>query len=360
MQIEYKIMISIIIPVFNDEINIFKCIKSILSQEYNNFEIIIINNGSTDNTYKLCEFLSKNDNRIKLLNIKENNLCKARNLGIKHADGKYLAFVDSDDWVDKKIYIETIEIMEKDKKIDFLMYSYNKYYRVYVEKEVFPWNDGVLERKFITNKLIPSLLSKIDNSGKEQGIIMGSVWKCIFKRSFIKNHKIRFNETINIQEDLLFMINSLIKSRRVYTTNKCYYFYNKKNEFSITNNYIYNLDTSLSRVDNEILKLINNGNEINNKNWYLRKLTNEYIKVINECSITNKITLSKKIYRIKQILNKNNFEELYKKLSVNEMYGLKKLVVFCLRYKLILILIIYFNYLRRIFKIIKMKNRGIR
>ncbi|ELC8443055.1 glycosyltransferase family 2 protein [Clostridium perfringens] len=360
MQVEYKVKISIIIPVFNDEVNIFKCIKSILSQDYNNFEIIIINNGSTDNTYKLCEFLSKNDNRIKLLNIKESNLCKARNLGIKYAAGEYLAFVDSDDWVDKKIYIETIEIMEKDKKIDFLMYSYNKHYRAYVEKEVFPWNDGILDKKFIINNLIPRLLSKIDNDGKKQKMIMGSIWRCIFKRSFIKNHRIIFNEIVSIQEDLLFIINSLIKSKRVYITNKCYYFYNKKNEFSITNNYICNLDTSLSRVDNEILKLINNGSEIDNKNWYLRKLTNEYIKVINECNITNNITLNKKIYRIKQMLNKNKFKIFYKKLSVNEMYGLKKLVIFCLKYKLILILVIYFNYLRRIFKSIKIKNRKIR
>lgn len=102
-----KELISIIVPVYNVENYIEECIKSIINQTYKNIEIIVINDGSTDRSGIICSIYADKDKRIKLINTKNNGVAKARNIGIKSATGKYITFVDSDDYVSEK-YIEIL------------------------------------------------------------------------------------------------------------------------------------------------------------------------------------------------------------------------------------------------------------
>jgi glycosyltransferase involved in cell wall biosynthesis len=94
-----KDLISIIIPVYNVEPFLSICLQSVLLQDYENLEIIIINDGSTDASYKICESFSENDSRIKLINQKNLGLSAARNSGLKIAKGEWIIFLDSDDWI---------------------------------------------------------------------------------------------------------------------------------------------------------------------------------------------------------------------------------------------------------------------
>lgn len=96
--------ISVVVPVYNVEKYIKKCINSLINQTYSNLEIILVDDGSTDNSGFLCDKLSNIDNRIKVFHKKNGGLSDARNFGIKHAHGKYIAFVDSDDYIDEKMY----------------------------------------------------------------------------------------------------------------------------------------------------------------------------------------------------------------------------------------------------------------
>lgn len=120
-------VISIIIPVYNVEKWLNKCIDSILVQSYKNFEIILVNDGSTDKSGDICDKYSKEDNRIKVFHNKNKGLSYSRNFGVKNSNGKYVMFVDSDDFIsDINIIDKFINILEKDKS-DFIYTSYCRF-----------------------------------------------------------------------------------------------------------------------------------------------------------------------------------------------------------------------------------------
>lgn len=100
--------ISVIVPVYNVEDYIEKCIKSIVNQKYKNLEIIIINDGSTDKSLSICEKLQKEDSRIKIINKKNTGVADTRNIGVKKATGEYISFIDADDWINENMYLDMI------------------------------------------------------------------------------------------------------------------------------------------------------------------------------------------------------------------------------------------------------------
>jgi glycosyltransferase involved in cell wall biosynthesis len=102
-------LISIVVPVYNVESYLEKCIDSILNQSYSNFELILVNDGSTDNSGKICSDFEKKDSRIKVINKDNGGLSDARNHGIDIASGRYITFIDSDDFVE----------------VDYIFYLYN-------------------------------------------------------------------------------------------------------------------------------------------------------------------------------------------------------------------------------------------
>ena len=97
------INISIIVPIYNIEKKLNKCIYSILEQTYKNFELILVNDGSTDNSLKICNEYKRKDNRIKIINKENQGLVLARKSGLDEATGKYIIFIDGDDWVHKDL-----------------------------------------------------------------------------------------------------------------------------------------------------------------------------------------------------------------------------------------------------------------
>lgn len=114
MDIQNKIknekLISVIIPVYNIEKYIFKCLSSVASQKYTNLEIIVVDDGSTDNSGEICDMFAAGDNRIKIIHQKNAGLSAARNAGIDASKGEYIGFIDGDDYIDKMMYYEMIHI----------------------------------------------------------------------------------------------------------------------------------------------------------------------------------------------------------------------------------------------------------
>lgn len=101
-------LITVIVPVFNVEKYLEKCVNSIINQEYDRLQIILVDDGSTDNSGMLCDEFSKKDNRIEVIHKNNGGLSSARNCGLDHADGDYIAFVDSDDYLDKDMYLNLL------------------------------------------------------------------------------------------------------------------------------------------------------------------------------------------------------------------------------------------------------------
>lgn len=105
--------ISVIVPVYNVEDYLEECINSILGQTYKNLEIILVDDGSTDNSSKICDIYEKKDKRIKVIHKENGGLSSARNEGLKYRTGEYISFVDSDDFIDKTMYEKLYSAIKK-------------------------------------------------------------------------------------------------------------------------------------------------------------------------------------------------------------------------------------------------------
>lgn len=227
--------VSIIVCVYNSEKYISKCIKSILKQTYKNFELIIINDGSTDNTYSYLKKLSNTDKRISLINQSNQGVAASRNLGLKVASGKYITFVDSDDWIDKNYIKDLIENAVKyhaDIVSASKLYSveeYNKQLRIIQPKRKFRiFKERVADALFL---------------GADTNFMCGK----LIKRSIFYKNNIVF-PTGRVYEDVGTMYKIYDSSSKLVITNQAKYFYRMTSN-SITHT------SKLSGVDDQIFYL---------------------------------------------------------------------------------------------------------
>ncbi len=187
--------ISVIIPVYNVEKYIQDCIESLINQTFHDCEFIFVNDGSTDNSKLIIESYLGKDKRIILLNQENKGVSVARNQGIAIAKGKYIGFVDSDDWVEEDMYQQLYDTIEQFQSDVVLcnMFSYIDG-KQYVSKYEFPDNQ-YLNLDFIQNKLWRHLIEKDD---------LYSSCNKLFKSSIIKEHTIEFPAGNELSEDNVF------------------------------------------------------------------------------------------------------------------------------------------------------------
>lgn len=201
-------IVSIIVPVYNVESYLPQCVNSILNQSYTNFELILIDNYSTDNSFSICKEYEKKDNRIKVLQSKVKGVSSTRNVGLNYAKGMYVVFCDSDDLYDKNFLVRLIvEAKRNDADIIISNYAYlNTRSNLMCNR-----NSGVIN----TNELIRRIF--IDNS------IGGFVWNKMFKRSILSN--VKFDEEIQICEDTLFVFEALKEAKKIFFVYDAVYLY---------------------------------------------------------------------------------------------------------------------------------------
>lgn len=168
-------LISVVIPVYNVEQYLPKCIESIMNQTYKNLEIILVNDGSTDGSQKICEEYKSIDNRIKIINKENGGLSDARNVGIDNSSGNYITFIDSDDYIDDD-YVYTLYKS---------LISYNADMSIASHKIIYPKRiiDKATDEKFCANS--KKVLEKILY---DEGIDL-SAWGKLYKKSLFNNIK---------------------------------------------------------------------------------------------------------------------------------------------------------------------------
>lgn len=186
--------VSIIVPVYNVEKYLEECIESMLNQTYTNIEIILVDDGSTDSSGKICDKYKIIDNRVKVIHKKNEGVSSARNTALDMIDGEYLCFVDSDDYVDKDFILKLVENLNDN---DMTICGYIE---KYLDKE---------EKIDITNQI--QILTNVDIMNQVIGLsnIKGYLWNKLFKTEIIKNNKISFSNNICLCEDMYFVIQYL-------------------------------------------------------------------------------------------------------------------------------------------------------
>ncbi len=213
-------LVTIIIPFYNSQDKLADCINSIIKQTYKNIEILLINDGSTDNSLTICKNAADNDNRIKIIDIKNQGVSVARNIGIEQSNGDYIMFVDSDDYVENNIVEKLLNnLIENDADIcqcgcNVTNNSGNilKVYNV-------PYHT-ILNREEIIKKIVLPLFGKSDiDSVAIQGFCVCK----LFKKSILDN--IRFNKEQRIYQDRCFNIDVYLNTQKTSFVNEQLYYY---------------------------------------------------------------------------------------------------------------------------------------
>lgn len=198
-------LVSIIVPVYNKENTIEKCLDSLINQSYSNIEIIVINDGSTDSSKEMImKYLKRN---VVVYNMPNQGVSNARNFGIEKANGEYIVFVDADDYVGK-LYVESL-VTSCDEEIDLVIMGRKDVYKNFISNvylSEYSGNFGKIPSEFFINGFCHP------------------VWGKLYKRKIIELNKIKFPK-INISEDSFFNIDYLKCSKNVKLINLQEYFY---------------------------------------------------------------------------------------------------------------------------------------
>ena len=225
--------ISVIIPVYNAEKYIPECVDSILRQTYQDFEIILINDGSSDGSEQICRKYEKEDHRIKVISQKNAGVCAARNIGLDNATGNTVTFVDSDDWLPENSLALLYDEYKKtgaDIIVGDMSFSESgKSRRIRVFDNSFISKDkawiGEYQRACIGYGYNPNPGTKMNVTG------LGSMGNKLYKKSIIESASLRFDPyTLGIYEDNLFVLHYLEHCESVSYISKSVYFYRKVND----------------------------------------------------------------------------------------------------------------------------------
>lgn len=214
-----EVGISVIIPVYNTEKYIEDCINSVLENDFDNFEIICVNDGSTDSSLDIMNAMAEKDERIKVISKENGGQSSARNLAIDNASGKYMYFLDSDDRISSDALSELFKCLETN-QLDVLYFSGDAFYETEELEQKFPafmkayYREGVYEAPCKGLELLPLLQEQSDYS----------VSPCIqiVRRQFILDNDIRFYEGI-IHEDNLFSFKVIFNAERAFCINGVYF-----------------------------------------------------------------------------------------------------------------------------------------
>lgn len=209
--------VSVVIPIYNGEAYIEQTINSILDSTYNNIELVLVDDGSTDKSLSICEKLKEKDSRIIIYSKSNEGVVSARNYGIMKATGDYLCFCDQDDIVARETYARQVESINRYQS-DFCMCSTGR--SIDGKLSVFESsNDSYYEGDQILEELLYPLLF----NGYEVPIKMSNIkryphiWCCMFRKEFIEKNRIKFRAYINYEDDLLVKIEALSKATKVST-----------------------------------------------------------------------------------------------------------------------------------------------
>lgn len=230
MDAEKNELVSIIVPVYNTEKYLAQCIESILNQTYSKFELLLINDGSTDGSGDLCDTYAKQDRRISVIHQKNAGVSMARNTGLDHACGEYIMFVDSDDYIDPELVEEahrTIRKSDADIYICGLIVENFQAGKI-VSKETYAAKEKSV---YSLNELLENM-----NVSYPAQYIYGPCHK-LYRRKAIENEAVRFDLRLSVWEDFLFNQKVLAKVRSVQISDKVYYHYRKERGDSLSSSF---------------------------------------------------------------------------------------------------------------------------
>lgn len=302
--------VSIIVPVYNSERYIKQCVNSILNQDYPSFELLLINDGSTDSSLQICEQFCQEDSRIKLFSQKNQGVSASRNKGIEECSGEYILFVDSDDFIEPNCLSQLLN----EPVTDLTYMSSNVLYETQDITSYHLCNKYLTDKNEIEKEILHLKINP------QNYVYFGYTWNKLFKANIIKEHNIRFIKGLSFYEDDAFTLEYFKYVQTLKTISSCLYNYrvtpngltatansceefemlidsNVKNITFISNNELYNYE--LNRLFGFLLQAIRQAQKQKRKDMQrhlIKKAHSFYLEFIRPRHI-----------RIRRAYRKQNF-----------------------------------------------------
>ena len=203
--------VSVIVPVYNAEKYLCKCVDSIVAQTYPNLEILLIDDGSTDKSPEICDEYQERNKIIKVIHKKNGGVSSARNVGIEISTGKYVCFIDADDYVDRELVFKLRYLIGKDEK--YISLCELSVIEESLQRNLVEDFDNINDKSIIVEKIAT-------------GRIFGSACRCIYPKSIITDNNIKFKNIIHC-EDQLFFVEAILGASQIKVIREPLYYYRK-------------------------------------------------------------------------------------------------------------------------------------
>lgn len=325
-----KKFLSVIVPVYNVEIYLQKCLDSIIDQSFKNLEIIIVNDGSTDSSPEICDCYAKKDSRIKVIHQKNAGVSVARNKGMQVATGDYLTFVDSDDWLELNMYETMIATFQDENPSDVFMCDFIKVKIGSNEEISSTLRSGSYSKLQIISELYPTLIV----TEKFGRIPIISVWSCMFRSSFLKNNNIRFDASLMYSEDYLFMAEVMTKATSFFYLKEKYLYNYLFYEESRSKKYQPDWWQNLLHLHSELKKLLKDNVEYDFSRQTELQLIHSVFFVLNSIQKNDFMTVKNKVQEINKILSSKELVDVFSSFSLKKHQKTLKLVLYLLKYRM--------------------------
>ena len=237
MDTEFKHKISVIVPVYNCSAYLKQCVDSIIQQTYTNIEVILVDDGSTDDSGVICDQFASSDERVKVIHKINGGLSSSREAGISLMSGEYGMMVDADDWIDTRAIEKCVEILEA-YSVECVLFSYVREYpagsfpvHIYPQSQMFRGADSRnVHRRFFG-------LCEAELGHPETADSVGSCWGKLYSVEMLKRGRFFDTKIVGSAEDALFNVYAFTECRAMFYLDEPLYHYRKYNENSITSQY---------------------------------------------------------------------------------------------------------------------------
>jgi glycosyltransferase involved in cell wall biosynthesis len=312
-------LVSIIVPVFNVENYIQFTIESVLKQSYFNWELILINDGSTDKSQDIINEFAKKDERIVSISQTNQGVSAARNQGINYSKGEFIVFLDSDDWLGEKTIEDSLKFQHENNS-DLVLFAWFKTKENVFTKELSFLNEGKKlfkeDVEFIRRRSIGFLPNEMHNPVKSD--LFNTPWAKLISAELIKNNKLEFKRRSEVgMEDVLFSIGLFQNCQRPTLLPEFYYFYRQDNSSSLSKRDTQNLIEKFKMLFKEISGFnLTDLEKVALNNRIALSIINIGLSI---CSRSNKSTFSNKIVELKTLLNSEPYQSSLRNLEIKYM-----------------------------------------
>ncbi len=320
--------LSVIVPVYNVSEYLRQCLDSIVNQTHTDMEIILVNDGSTDSSGEICREYLQKDARIIYIEQENAGLAAARQAGLEIACGEYIAFVDSDDYLEPNMYERMLSVaLENNVDIVFC-----NTYRNEDKKETAYLENGLYDRAAMEEKIFPRLLASFD-AQKQENVIRWCNWLRLYKKELIDKHSIKFDKRFRRCQDLPFTFECTIWANSYYYLGEDYLYHNRMNYESLSKGYTKNMWGLIKPLVEYLWDIVDSYDAYDFTNQMkLRSALFAFDCADNEIKPNNTRKFGERIRTIREIMKDN--VKWTAELDVSNMNKMTRIYSFCFRHKL--------------------------